>query len=323
MTLHIGGASAGSVLVVLVALFFLIFAISFAFGGVPEGGRKFSRAWSMAWVKASLPRMVVAGAFCALLFLGSALSGNSGGASNSVAATCEQQVAPLTGNPPTEARVTFAIDGMERIAEKAASNDANGARTIFFMEDAHNLTHDIDAALRDENPEMARRLCLSVIVLENQMAASSIDTGVVAREAAQIAAILGEARTVIDFGAPTPSSLAMGPCGGAIQAVTDEPLTERRVNDAVASMEEVAELVGSGRAEEARQLFFLDAHVITHDIDGPLRREDEQLAVDLCESVVAIETQIGSDFDRAAMQAEAEKAASLLEAAGEALGILK
>lgn len=323
MMLHIGGASAGSVLVVLVVLFFLIFAVSFAFGGVPEGERRFSRAWSMAWLKASLPRMVAAGAFCALLFAGSALSGNSGGANGSAAATCDEQVAPLTGNAPTEARVIMAIDGMERMAEAAASNDADGARTIFFVEDAHNLTHDIDAVLRAQDQELAKQLCLSVIVLENQMAAASMDTEVVAREAAQVAAILGDARTVIDFSSATPSLLGAGPCSGGVAAVTDQPLTKQRVEDAVASMEDVAALAGSGQAEAAQQLFFLDAHTITHDIDGPLRRADEQLAIDLCEAVVAIETQISGEFDPAEMESEAENAARLLEEAGTVLGILQ
>jgi hypothetical protein len=66
-----------------------------------------------------------------------------------------------------------------------------------------------------------------------------------------------------------------------------------------------------------------DAHNLTHDIDGPLRRIDPELGIDLCHGVLALEREFASEPDREVIATEAERTASLMEAAGAALGILE
>jgi hypothetical protein len=54
-----------------------------------------------------------------------------------------------------------------------------------------------------------------------------------------------------------------------------------------------------------------------------LRREDNDLAVELCLSIVQIERSLGTSFDPDLIEREAENAARLLEEAGQTLRILE
>jgi hypothetical protein len=321
MILHIGGASAGTVLVTVLAIFFLIFAMSFAIGPVPEGKRRFSRPWVRAWVRASLPRMLIAGVFAALVFTGSALSG--GGQSEAeIAALCERPLAPLTGNAVTEPRLATAISSMNDIAAAARNGDTSRVQTLWFTTDAHNVSHDIDAPIRLEQPSLASDLCESVIKLENEMAGDQ-RSDVIERQATNLAAYMEEARDVLSFATSSPIPGASGACANPIGAVTADPLTAERLQTAADDLLEVSGLAGSGEVEQAAQVFAGDAHNITHDIDLPLRNSDTSLAVSLCESVVLLEVQMGGARDVTVIAREAAAAAGILEEAGRALGILQ
>jgi hypothetical protein len=112
-----------------------------------------------------------------------------------------------------------------------------------------------------------------------------------------------------------------GPCADPIGAATNQQLTAARFDAAIADMRAVSEQAASASEDELAALFSGDAHNITHDVDGPLRDTDRQLAMDLCESVVVIETQLGGQFDRAAIAEEAAVSADLLEEAARVLGV--
>lgn len=317
--LHFGGASSGTVLVTIVGIFFLIFAISFAVGSVPEGHRRFTSAWFKAWLRASLPRLIIAGAFSALLFTGSALSGGAQSDAG-IAATCESPLAPYTGNAVTDDRLVVGINGMKQIADSAREGDLATVQTLFYTNDAHSLTHDIDAPLRLKDNSLARDLCESVLRLEREIAASTPNPQTIADEADAIAIALQQARDRFDFATASPV-VGGGPCDSPIGAVTDQPLTASRIEDAAAAMRQTADLADGGDTNAAAQAFSGDAHNITHDIDGPLRTADQQLAVDLCQTILALESEFVGPQDKQIIASNARDGADLLEEAGRALGI--
>lgn len=329
MLLHIGGANTATVITTVVVIFFLIFAISFAFGKIPEGERHLSREWAAAWFKASLPRLVIAGVFSGLLLAGALLGGDNK-TKTATAASCNQSVPPLTGQALTDARLLGAIDGTQRMAGAARGGDIAGVQAIFYGGDAHNVMHDIDAPLRRADGKLAKDLCLAVVVVENQMA-TALDAEVIARESDQIAAFLQQAREVLSqlpTGSPVVSGAPGGLCEQPVGAVTSLPLTAERLTNAATALREMAEAIDDGRDVEAVTIFFeRDGHNLTHDIDGPLREVDEQLAIKLCQEIVSIEVQlvpgvpaIGAAFE---VRDDARLAADDIEAAGRTLGIIQ
>ncbi len=193
MILHVGGASTAAVLVTVIAIFSLIFAMSFAVGTVPEGQRRLSGEWFSAWFRASLPRLIVAGAFSALLFIGSSLSG-SGSATD--AETCDSPLAPLTGQAVSDLRLNAAISGMQEIAATARAGDATAAQSLFYTTDAHNVTHDVAGPLFSADLGLARTLCESVVEIKRQFATAA-DTTVIAAESETSAGLLEEAGRVL------------------------------------------------------------------------------------------------------------------------------
>jgi hypothetical protein len=321
ITLHIGGASTASVIVSVFLIFFLLFAVSFAFGRIPEGGRRFSSAWIGAWFRASLPRLLVAGASAGALGLAAVLLGNNPGGSASAGSACRQPLAPLTGQAVSQTRLVAAVGGMEQIAEAAAAGAASRAQTLFFSLDAHNVTHDIDRPLRAADDGLARDLCLNVVVLETQMA-TTLDTEVIEREARTIAQQLTTARGVMDFSATASPGQALDPCVGPLGAVTNEPLTAQRLQAAIDTTRRLSAEAATGDQNGLKVLFFGDAHNITHDIDGPLRQADEQLGIDLCNSVLQLEREFSLSFNRRVIADKANETADLLGQAGQTLRIL-
>jgi hypothetical protein len=193
--LHIGGASTAAVLVTVVAIFFLIFAMSFAVGAVPEGQRRFSGEWFSAWFRASLPRLIVAAAFSALLFIGSALSGSGSTTDPGASGPCAFSIGAVAVQPLTDERLVAAVAGFRETAEVARAGDVTGA-SVAFSGDAHNITHDIDEPLRDADPDLAVALCESVVEIERQFATAA-DTAVIADESETSAGLLEEAGRVL------------------------------------------------------------------------------------------------------------------------------
>jgi hypothetical protein len=190
--LHVASTPAGAAVTVSV-IFFLIFAMSFAFGPVPEGGRRFSAEWTRAWLKTSIPRIVVAGVFAGLVLVAALSFGKS---NSQAAVTCERGVSALTGQAVTGDRISNAVSSLNGMIDAADRGDAALARTIWLTGDTHNLTHDIDAPLRKVSEDSARTLCLKVVALEDAMAGKLFLEDVAAKTAAVVEALEDSQRLI-------------------------------------------------------------------------------------------------------------------------------
>ncbi len=189
--LHFGGAGTYTAAAVVAAVFVALFALSFAWGERPRGSRVFSKRWAGRWLRASLPRLIVAGAFSGALFAASSLTGG-GQTATTAARACQQAAAPFTSQAVTSERLAAAVAGLQRLAAAAAAGDRDGAPSLFFGTEAHNVTHDIDGPLRKIDPSLGERVCRSMVVLEMQLAGNR-DLTVVRQEAERSAELLQQA----------------------------------------------------------------------------------------------------------------------------------
>src|SRR3972149_11498155 len=92
---------------------------------------------------------------------------------------CEQPLPPGQGVAVTTERFQTADDGLDEMEHLAQGGDLNGARDVFFSQ-VHSLTHDIDGALRNANPPVARELCAVIGQIEVDFAAGRDGEGVAA-----------------------------------------------------------------------------------------------------------------------------------------------
>jgi hypothetical protein len=312
--LHVASTPAGAAVTVSI-IFLLIFAMSFAFGPVPEGGRRFSSTWVRAWLIASAPRMIVAGVFAGLVLVAAL----SYGGSTNAAISCDRNVPPLSGEAVTDDRMSVAVASLNEMIDAANDGDVERARTVWLTSDAHNLTHDVDGPLRKISADAARNLCENVIALENVMV-GQIVAEQVAQKATAVAAALQAARPVLRAGgSQTPA--VFEPCSLPVGAITDQPLTAQRIEDAIQQLRQVSSMADSGDQAGAEAAFAGDAHNITHDIDGPLRTNNEEIAADLCLAITEIEKNLGANYDGDVVAEKASESADLLEEGARALGI--
>lgn len=189
--LHFGGAGTYTAATIVAGVFLALFALSFFWGGRPRGARVFSKRWAWQWLRASFPRLVVAGAFSGALFAASSLAGG-GQAATMAERACQQPAAPFTTQAVTAERLAHAVAGLQRLAAAAAAGDRDGAPSLFFGTDTHNVTHDIDGPLRRVDPALGKEVCRSMVVLELQLAGRG-DLAVVKEEATRSAELLERA----------------------------------------------------------------------------------------------------------------------------------
>jgi len=112
-------------------------------------------------------------------------------------------------------------------------------------------------------------------------------------------------------------------CMREIPPLSDNPVTDARIGAAAANLRLVADAAERGDLAMAQTLFFGKTHNLTHDIDPPLRTADEQLATDLCDSILTLETQLPSGTNLGLIQTSAEDGADQLDQAQGVLGDLQ
>ncbi|MFQ5472459.1 MAG: hypothetical protein ACE5FA_06200 [Dehalococcoidia bacterium] len=321
--LHIGGASAAGVVIILAAIFLLMFILSFAFWRGPQDHKRWSGPWLSAWARASAPRIAIAAIFSVGLFVASSLSG--GGDDDASGDTvCSRGLPALTSQPLTDARLAAGVDGLIRLQAAATDGDFELVRVIIFS-DAHSVSHDIDATLRPLDSSLATDLCKSIVALELEIA-GDMNVATIIDEAGNAARLMDEARIIISDSGDTTSpfddlGVGVGACADPIGRITDDPVTDQRIENAAEKMRAIADAAARGEPSLIDGLFSGDTHNVTHDIDGPLRVTDAGLAIDLCLNVLELEIHLAGEYDLETVEEVALASADLLLQARSALEI--
>lgn len=120
---------------------------------------------------ADLARPALAAAAVGLAAGGLACGGESNG--NGAAVTedptplgaCGTPLPPLTDDPLTAERFEEASAGLDETIVQAEQDAPQEALVAFFLL-SHDLTHDVDAPLREQDGALAIRLCNAVLQLE-------------------------------------------------------------------------------------------------------------------------------------------------------------
>ena len=85
----------------------------------------------------------------------------------------------------------------------------------------------------------------------------------------------------------------------------------------------VIQAASAGDLTAAETAFFGDVHNFTHNADPPLRAVNEEMAKDLCNSVIHIEEELAIDRRIDVIATDAARIQALLRDAAEALGYVR
>jgi len=184
-----GGTSPSGATLATFVILVLVFAVSFAIGRRPKGNRPFSRPWLNEWMAAALPRITIAALLSLTFYLVSTIISDP---QAGVRAACNQPLKPITSQPVTVDRLAKAVDGMKQVSAAADAGNTALVSQLFVGSDTHSLTHDIDARLRQADPELGKQLCTSVVTIENQLT-GRIDRATVQRAADMATSLLEQA----------------------------------------------------------------------------------------------------------------------------------
>lgn len=109
-----------------------------------------------------------------LIFVGAYFALTAG---SSNGGTCDSPLAPL-GNSEINADAFVQFDAeLASIQAMLNSGDVEGANVAFFGKAVHNFTHNVDPAVREQDSDLAKNLCRSVIDLEETLFARTDPVG--------------------------------------------------------------------------------------------------------------------------------------------------
>jgi hypothetical protein len=109
-------------------------------------------------------------------------------------------------------------------------------------------------------------------------------------------------------------------CDNALPPLGRSDISQAGFQAEDAGLAKVIQAASAGNLPAAEDAFYGDVHGFTHNVDQPLRPVDEELARDLCESVIHIEEELAIDRRVDVIASDAARIRALLRAAAEALG---
>ena len=109
-------------------------------------------------------------------------------------------------------------------------------------------------------------------------------------------------------------------CDNALAPLGASEISQAGFQAEDAGLAKVIQEASAGNLPAAEDAFFGDVHNFTHNVDQPLRPVDEELARDLCESVIHIEEELAIDRRVDVIATDAARIRDLLRDTAEALG---
>jgi hypothetical protein len=111
-----------------------------------------------------------------------------------------------------------------------------------------------------------------------------------------------------------------GTCDKALPPLGSSEISEKAFQEEDAALGRILEMLSRGDTKGAESAFFGPVHNFTHNIDPEVRRQDEDLAKNLCKAVIQLEDSLA--FDRGAVKIGLDMQAvrNLLRDSAQALG---
>jgi len=112
-------------------------------------------------------------------------------------------------------------------------------------------------------------------------------------------------------------------CDNALPPLGRSDISQAGFQAEDAGLARVIQAASAGNLPAAEDAFFGDVHNFTHNVDPPLRPIDEEMARDLCETVIHIEEELAIDRRVDVIASDAARIRALLQDAAEALGYVR
>ena len=112
-------------------------------------------------------------------------------------------------------------------------------------------------------------------------------------------------------------------CDNALPPLGRSDISQAGFQAEDAGLAKVIQAASTGDLTAVEAAFFGDVHNFTHNADPPLRAVDEQMAKDLCNSVIHIEEELAIDRRIDVIATDAARIQALLRDAAEALGYVR
>ena len=112
-------------------------------------------------------------------------------------------------------------------------------------------------------------------------------------------------------------------CNNALPPLGKSDISQAGFQAEDAGLAKVIQAATAANLPAAEDAFFGDVHNFTHNVDPSLRPLDEELAKDLCESVIHIEEELAIDRRVDVIATDAARIRALLRDAAEALGYVR
>jgi hypothetical protein len=109
-------------------------------------------------------------------------------------------------------------------------------------------------------------------------------------------------------------------CDRPLPALGSGQITKEKFDTVDAGMDRVIPLAAEGDVIGAQVVFFSEVHDFTHDVDGPLRDSNDDLAKGLCKAVAQIEAEFAFGGEAATIAEEAEGIRDLLRRTAAEMG---
>ncbi len=109
-------------------------------------------------------------------------------------------------------------------------------------------------------------------------------------------------------------------CSAPLIPVRPGPVGQADFDAALTGMEAVFARAKEDDVAGTREAFFLRVHDFTHNVDGPLRAQDEAMAKSLCDAVLQFETDLLLPTPQGDIAQQAEKIRDLMQEAAAEMG---
>lgn len=115
---------------------------------------------------------------------------------------CDSPLVPLGGGEADVSQLGFQTEdvGLTKVIQAATAGRLEDAESAFFG-DVHNFTHNVDPAIREEDEDLAKDLCRTVIELEEELALDQ-RVAIIASHATKLRELLRDGAEALGFAAP-------------------------------------------------------------------------------------------------------------------------